>query len=658
MPSTSHPRAPSGSPVNFGRAPDLEGIEDLWALTLGHPDVCIALLDGPVDRSHPCFDGARLSEVETLVPGAPDEGAATRHGTHVASLVFGRHGGPVAGVAPGCRGLVLPVFSSRDDGSVTPCSQVDLARAITRAVDLGARVVNVSGGQPEPSGEAHPILRRAVDHCLASGVLLVAAAGNDGCDCLHVPAAVPGALVVGAMDTAGSPLQFSNWGERYRSQGVLAPGAGVLGAVPGGGVEPRTGTSYATALVSGVAALLLSLQLTRHGALDAAAVRAAILGAASGCDVIPASDCRRLLAGRLDVRRTLVHLMKGAAMETTDHPGPEGPPDAPEAPTLGPSGNDEPPRPEAAEASESPRPEPAGPETPEPQGVEAAGCGCGGGSGDSGGCTCKGTVQVGSTLVYALGQLTHDFGTQARRDSFVQQGLSNPDDPASLLAHLDDHPASAAAVTWVLVQETVPIYAIRPDGSFAEQGYARLREFLHAQHTQGSERVSIPGRVVGRTRLLSGEVVPVIFPELRGMYSWTTPALLEAVLGKAPSKKEEREAYDKEASEVSNFLERVYYESRNLGLAAPERALNFAATNAFQVSEVYRSAIEHGLRLDAIETERSPICRPESDCWDVRLTFFNPAKRLEQAREVYRFTVDVSDVVPVTVGKVRHWYVY
>jgi hypothetical protein len=40
------------------------------------------------------------------------------------------------------------------------------------------------------------------------------------------------------------------------------------------------------------------------------------------------------------------------------------------------------------------------------------------------------------------------------------------------------------------------------------------------------------------------------------------------------------------------------------------------------------------------------------------LTFFNPSRRLEQARRVYRFTVDVSDVIPVTVGKVRHWDVY
>ena len=61
--------------------------------------------------------------------------------------------------------------------------------------------------------------------------------------------------------------------------------------------------------------------------------------------------------------------------------------------------------------------------------------------------------------------------------------------------------------------------------------------------------------------------------------------------------------------------------------------------------------------LDTIEVERSPICRQYSDCWDVKLMFFNPSKVFEQARKVYRFTVDVSDVVPVMVGDVRSWFV-
>ena len=52
------------------------------------------------------------------------------------------------------------------------------------------------------------------------------------------------------------------------------------------------------------------------------------------------------------------------------------------------------------------------------------------------------------------------------------------------------------------------------------------------------------------------------------------------------------------------------------------------------------------------------LCRPESDRWGIKLTFFDPTKRFERARHVYWFTVDVSDVIPVTVVEVRHCNVY
>ncbi len=107
-----------------------------------------------------------------------------------------------------------------------------------------------------------------------------------------------------------------------------------------------------------------------------------------------------------------------------------------------------------------------------------------------------------------------------------------------------------------------------------------------------------------------------------------------------------------------NFLQWVYYELRNLGLQPQERAINFAATNAFQIEQVFEHAINAQLELDHIAVEQSPVCRSHSDCWDVKLIFFNPSRRLEQARQVYRFTVDVSDVVPVTMGPVRSWAIY
>ena len=92
-----------------------------------------------------------------------------------------------------------------------------------------------------------------------------------------------------------------------------------------------------------------------------------------------------------------------------------------------------------------------------------------------------------------------------------------------------------------------------------------------------------------------------------------------------------------------------------LGLPPPERAINYAASNAMNVEKIFEAALKENMELDTVEVERSPICRLDSDCGDVKLTFFNPAKVFEQAKKVYRFAVDVSDICPVMVGKVRSW---
>lgn len=275
------------------------------------------------------------------------------------------------------------------------------------------------------------------------------------------------------------------------------------------------------------------------------------------------------------------------------------------------------------------------------------------------------------SIVYALGTLGYDFGSEARRDSFIQSmegDWPNPDDPEQLLTHFENHPEYAESLIWALEIEGTPVYAIHPKGSFASTTYEQLRKFLKEQQTEGVERVSIPGVIAGKVKLLSGQMVPVIIPELRGMCSWSTDALVHevvlAVIGPLPESNDEKELKvhlemkaQVEAG-VSNFSERVYYELMNLGRASQERAMNFTGTNAYQSASVFKQMAIENLTLDSIETGRSPVCRPGSDCWDVKLTFFDPANRLTVARKVYRFTVDVSDVVPVIVGKIRSWSVY
>ncbi len=269
-------------------------------------------------------------------------------------------------------------------------------------------------------------------------------------------------------------------------------------------------------------------------------------------------------------------------------------------------------------------------------------------------CACQGNAT--SSLAYALGQLGYDFGSEPGRDAISQMsGEVNLHDPLALLDYLQRSPSTALNLVWTLSLDATVVYAIQPYGPFAINAYDRLQQFLREQVVNGVERISIPGHIKGKARLLNGQEVPVLYPDLRGMYSWSTSDLITACVGAEPTGKKEAQLHASKVSGIHNFLDRIYYEVRNLGMTPQERAMNYAATNAFQVVEVYSKAIEHEMKLDSIEVERSPICRPGSDCWDVKLVFFNPAKRLEQARHVYRFTVDVSQVIPVTVGKTRHW---
>lgn len=672
----------------------------IWAETMGEPDICIAVLDGPVDQTHPCFARAQLTRLETLVSGAAAQGVASQHGTHVASLIWGHHGSPVRGIAPGCRGLIVPVFAEGKHGELVPCSQIDLARAITQAVEQGAHVINISSGELTPSGEPHASLARAVRLCADNGVLIVAAAGNDGCQCLNVPAAVPSVLAVGAIDAQGVPLASSNWGPLYQIQGILAPGENILGAAPGGGVAIRSGTSFATPIVSGIVGLLLSIQLKRGNKPDPHAVRVAILKSAHPCDPQEASDCRRFMVGSLNVAgayRLITEGRENGLGATALVQGAEkvvsGPlasrmmtptavmaaaPVEPYALTKRQQGH-------GSDEQQTVDIRPQGRASVKPGGttrresalsqartlpsvsqqnnfvfwdtasmvtpsqIHPTDCGCN--CGES------------PPLVYALGKIGYDLGTEARRDALIQAmpgERNNPSDAGQFLAYLRENPQEAAWVIWTLNVDATPIYAIRPAGPYASIAYERLREFLSAQVTVPPEveMVAIPGILAGSATLLSGQRVPQIVPELLGMASWRIPALVEAVLGVRPMEAALAAAHDERRAGLTNYLDRIYYEMRNLGLSSQERAKNFTATNLYQVGQAFTQTAAGGMQLDSITVERSPICRPESDCQDVILTFFNPARRLEQARQAFRLTVDVSEVMPVTVGVMRSWYVY
>jgi len=248
---------------------------EAWAISNG-AGVRVAVLDAGVDTSHPVFQGRVLSgwdaATEAPLPPGPDYSQGYWHGTHVAALAVGEG----VGVAPGALLLPVRVFSPDYVGDFRA------AQALVWAVDQGAQVINLSFG-----GLAYSqLLHEAVNYALERYRVVVAAAGNQGSVARFYPAALPGVAAVGAVDGQDLPAWFSNRGSWVK---VWAPGVRIYSALPGGGFGLLSGTSMASPLAAGTAALL---KATRP-LLEPYAVRQAfgtvpVLDAAAAFQVPPA----------------------------------------------------------------------------------------------------------------------------------------------------------------------------------------------------------------------------------------------------------------------------------------------------------------------------------------------------------------------------------
>ncbi|MFD8500940.1 type VII secretion-associated serine protease mycosin [Amycolatopsis sp. NPDC059657] len=234
----------------------------VWSLTRGAGQT-VAVVDTGVDAGSGQLAGRVQQGRDVRFPGATRaDSDCFGHGTFVAGIIGAA---PVsstlfAGVAPDAT--ILPI---RIADNATDTSAGALAQGIRAAVDLGAKVINVSAS----TNYHDPGIDAAVDFATERDALIVASAGNSAEDGNPVPypASEPAVVAVGAVDNAGKRASFSQTGT-YLS--LAAPGVDISSLGPGGpGQWQASGTSYAAPFVAGVAALVRAY----HPELTAAQVK-------------------------------------------------------------------------------------------------------------------------------------------------------------------------------------------------------------------------------------------------------------------------------------------------------------------------------------------------------------------------------------------------
>lgn len=247
------------------------GMGRAWELTASAlTQVKVAVLDTGVDANHEDLsdslainmsNGGKVLGKRFFVDGSGKQGSddnftdESGHGTHISGIIAAKTNNSlgVAGIASTARIMPVKVLDDigfGDDGSI--------ALGLMWAADNGARIINMSLAGPTPS----KTLGEAVKYAQGKGVLVVAATGNDGSGTPNYPAAYEGVIGVGAVDSKDVWIHQSNFGQHVD---VVAPGVSILStflvsqSYDGQAYEANSGTSMATGVVSGLAALLLAV---------------------------------------------------------------------------------------------------------------------------------------------------------------------------------------------------------------------------------------------------------------------------------------------------------------------------------------------------------------------------------------------------------------
>ena len=207
--------------------------------------VRIAIIDTPVDVAHPMLEGASLVSVAVAEQG---KAPLLDHGTGIAVIMAARQ--TLAGIAGEADFVSIGVFHRGPDGNPASTSWL-IGKGLDAAYGEKADIFNMSFAGPKD-----PLVADSISGAAGRNIICIGAAGNDGPDAAPLyPAAYDDVIGVTAIDERDRIYDRANRGDQVE---YAAPGVSVLTLAPGQGVVHSTGTSFATAHVTGLAALVLN----------------------------------------------------------------------------------------------------------------------------------------------------------------------------------------------------------------------------------------------------------------------------------------------------------------------------------------------------------------------------------------------------------------
>lgn len=269
--------------------------------------VTVAVIDTGVDLSHPELAG-RILLARNFVDRDDEQFRLDRHGTAVAGVIAAltNNGQGIVGVAPAAKLLALKACWQQRPDAPSVCNTLTLAEALSFAIQQRARIINLS-----LTGPSDPLLARLLGRALEQGILVLGASAAAAEKVMAAdagfPLSVPGVIAVADADDASAIARLAE-GANSSSQTntaaqepkalLAAPGREVLTLAPGGRYDYVSGASISTAMVSGVAALVLE----RAGHLSTMEVRTLLERTG-----LPGTDPDTRIVNACDAVASIVH---------------------------------------------------------------------------------------------------------------------------------------------------------------------------------------------------------------------------------------------------------------------------------------------------------------------------------------------------------------